>query len=176
MKSDPPLLNSTAPANPDDWYEADVWCPHVTVATVVPRDGKFLLIEEEVRGQLVLNQPAGHLDPQESLHDAAVRETLEESGWDVQLTSLLGVQQWTSLRTGLQFVRFSFVAEPLRHHPQRALDNGIVRSLWLTRDEIVAEQARLRSPLILHSIDQWLSGHTLPLDTIQWLASDHSAA
>ena len=146
-----------------------IWCPHVTVATVVPRDGRFLLVEETVRGQLVLNQPAGHLDPDETLQAAAVRETLEETGWDVELTGLLTVQQWTSVSSGDQFIRFTFAAQPLRHHPERALDDGIVRALWLGRDDIAGSAERLRSPMVLASVDDFLGGARLPLDAIRWL-------
>jgi ADP-ribose pyrophosphatase YjhB (NUDIX family) len=148
--------------------DAEVWRPHVTVATVVPREGRFLLVEEHVRGCLVLNQPAGHLDPGESLQDAAVRETLEETGWHVALTCLLGVQQWQS-PGGRQFVRFSFGAEPLRHEPQRPLDEGIVRALWLPRAEVAAAGERLRSPMVLASIDDWLQGPHLPLEVVRQL-------
>lgn len=146
--------------------EEDIWRPHVTVATVVPRDGRFLLVEEDVRGRTVLNQPAGHLEPDESLHDAAVRETLEETGWDVALTCLLGVQQWRS-PAGSQFVRFTFGADALHHHADRPLDTGIVQALWLTHAEIQAAAAKLRSPLVLASIDDWLAGRRLPLDSVR---------
>jgi 8-oxo-dGTP pyrophosphatase MutT (NUDIX family) len=148
--------------------DADIWRPHVTVATVVPREGLFLLVEEDVRGRIVLNQPAGHLDPDESLQAAAVRETLEETGWYVSLTCLLGVQQWHS-SSGRQFVRFTFAAEPLRHDPARPLDTGILKALWMSRDEIAAARPRLRSPMVLASVDDWLSGHRLPLDAIRQL-------
>ena len=151
--------------------EDDVWRPHVTVATVVPDAGRFLLVEENVRGRIVLNQPAGHLDPDETLHAAAVRETLEETGWEVDLTCLLGVQQWSS-PSGRQFVRFTFAAEPVRHHPARELDHGILRALWLDRDEVASAGARLRSPMVLASIDDWLAGRRLPLDAIRSLQAD----
>ncbi|HKE46952.1 MAG TPA: NUDIX hydrolase [Rhodanobacteraceae bacterium] len=153
-----------------------MWRPHVTVATVVPRDGRFLLVEEDVRGRIVLNQPAGHLDPDESLQAAAVRETLEETGWDIELDCLLCVQQWRNAESSRQFVRFTFAGIPLRHDPARALDDGIVRTLWLSRDEIAAESARLRSPMVLASVDDWLAGHRLPLDAIRWLSSDAASA
>ncbi|SFN46453.1 NUDIX domain-containing protein [Dokdonella immobilis] len=150
--------------------EPQVWCPRVTVATVVPHEGRYLLVEEIVHGRTVINQPAGHLEPDESLQDAARRETLEETGWEVELECLVGVQQWTSSHSGSQFVRFTFAAIPVRHHPERALDSGILRALWLDRDEIVAARERLRSPLILNSIDDWLGGRRLPLDSIRRLA------
>jgi ADP-ribose pyrophosphatase YjhB (NUDIX family) len=153
-----------------------IWRPHVTVATVVPRDGRFLLVEEDVRGRIVLNQPAGHLDPDESLQHAAVRETLEETGWDIELDCLLCVQQWRNEDSGRQFVRFTFGGIPLRHDPERALDDGILRALWMTRDEIAAESARLRSPMVLASVDDWLAGHRLPLDAIRWLSSETASA
>jgi len=149
----------------------DVWRPHVTVATVVPDGARFLLVEENVRGRIVLNQPAGHLDPDETLHAAAVRETLEETGWEVSLTCLLGVQQWNS-PSGRQFVRFTFAAKPLRHHPARELDHGILRALWLGRDEVARAGERLRSPMVLASIDDWLAGRRLPLDAIRSLHVD----
>jgi 8-oxo-dGTP pyrophosphatase MutT (NUDIX family) len=144
----------------------DVWRPHVTVATVIPRDGRFLLVEENVRGDIVLNQPAGHLEPDETLPAAAIRETLEETGWHVALTCLIGVQQWRSL-SGRDFVRFTFAADAVRHDPARPLDDGIVRALWLDRDEIAAAAKRLRSPMVLSSIDDWMGGRRLPLDAIR---------
>jgi ADP-ribose pyrophosphatase YjhB (NUDIX family) len=146
-----------------------IWRPHVTVATVVPRDGRFLLVEEDVRGRIVLNQPAGHLDPDESLQHAAIRETLEETGWDIELDCLLGVQQWRNADSGRQFVRFTFGGIALRHDPSRALDDGVLRALWLTREEIVAESSRLRSPMVIASVDDWLGGHRLPLDAIRYM-------
>lgn len=150
--------------------EPRVWCPRVTVATVVPRDGRFLLVEETVHGRAVINQPAGHLEPDETLQAAAVRETLEETGWHVELECLVGIQQWASSTSGSQFVRFTFAARPLKHDPALPLDNGILRAIWLDREEIAAAGNRLRSPLILSSIDDWLGGRRLPLDSISRLA------
>ncbi|WP_371281212.1 NUDIX hydrolase [Dokdonella sp.] len=142
----------------------------MTVATVVPRDGRFLLVEETVHGRTVINQPAGHLEPDETLQSAAIRETLEETGWHVELECLVGIQQWTSTQSGSQFVRFTFAARALDHDPSLPLDEGILRALWLSRDEIAAAGERLRSPLILSSIDDWLGGRRLPLDSISRLA------
>lgn len=147
------------------------WHPHVTVATVVPREGRFLLVEESVRGRLVINQPAGHLEPGESLHEAAVRETLEETAWRVELECLVSVQQWTSTTSGSHFIRFTFGARALEHDPSRTLDAGIVRALWLGRDELAAAAGRLRSPLVLDSIDAWIDGRRLPLDTVRHLSA-----
>jgi 8-oxo-dGTP pyrophosphatase MutT (NUDIX family) len=156
-------MNRTTPPNEDSQA---VWRPDVTVASIVPRDGRFLLVEEVVRGELVLNQPAGHLEPGESLPAAARRETLEETGWNVELTDLVGVYQWTNPGDDSHFLRFSFAARPLHHDPERQLDAGIVRALWLTRDEIAAQRARLRSPMVLRCVDDWLGGRRMPLDTV----------
>lgn len=148
-------------------YRADaVWRPDVTVATVVPRDGRFLVVEERVRGELVLNQPAGHLEPHESLAEAARRETLEETGWSVELEHAIGVYQWTSA-SGDHFVRFTFAGRALHHDPRQPLDTGIVRAVWLTRDDIANGATRPRSPMVLKGIDDWLAGQRIPLAAIQ---------
>lgn len=152
-----------------------IWRPRVTVATVVPRDGRFLLVEEDIRGRLMLNQPAGHLDPDESLATAAVREALEETAWDIELECLVCVQQWSNTEARRQFVRFTFAGRAVRHHADRPLDHGIVRALWLTREEIAAEAARLRSPMVLAGIDDWIAGQRLPLDAIRWFAPSRAA-
>jgi len=143
-----------------------VWRPDVTVACIVPCDGRFLLVEERVQGRLVLNQPAGHLEPHESLCDAALRETLEETGWTVTLQGLIGIYQWTNCDTDSHFLRFTFAAEPLAHDASRPLDTGIVRTLWLTREQIAAERQRLRSPMVLRGVDDFLAGKRQPLDSL----------
>jgi 8-oxo-dGTP pyrophosphatase MutT (NUDIX family) len=146
-----------------------VWRPHVTVACVVARGDRYLMVEEDVGGKLAYNQPAGHLDDGESLARAAVRETLEETGWTVALDHFIGVHQWRSTEHGEGVVRFSFAARPLSHDPRRPLDAGIRRALWLTRAEIAALGERLRSPLVLLSIDAWLAGQRLPLAALSSL-------
>jgi 8-oxo-dGTP pyrophosphatase MutT (NUDIX family) len=147
----------------------EIWRPHVTVACVVADGDHYLMVEEDVRGQLAYNQPAGHLDDGESLAAAAVRETLEETGWTVELQHLIGVDQWRSTEHGDAVIRFSFAARATHHNPDRPLDAGIHQALWLTRAEIVALGDRLRSPLVLRSIDAWLAGRRLPLDTLSHL-------
>ncbi|AFC85644.1 NUDIX hydrolase [Frateuria aurantia] len=143
--------------------------PHVTVATIVHRDGRYLMVEEEVNDRIVYNQPAGHLDIGESLLAAAVRETREETGWQVQLDHLVAIHQWHSHEHGDEVLRFSFAATALEHDARMPLDAGIQRCLWLSRTEIEALGDALRSPMILLSIDAWLTGQRLPLQSIDCL-------
>lgn len=142
------------------------WQPDVTVATVVVRDGRLLVVEEQVRGELVINQPAGHLEPDESLLEAALRETLEETGWEVELTAFIGAYQWKSPADGRHFLRMAFAASPLRHHEDRALDEGIARALWMTPAELAACVDRHRSPLVWQVVEDFLSGRRYPLQAL----------
>jgi 8-oxo-dGTP pyrophosphatase MutT (NUDIX family) len=135
----------------------------------------LLIVEEEVRGQRVLNQPAGHLEPDESLLAAALRETLEETGWRVRLTAFVGAYQWTAPSAadgsgGRHFLRLAFAADPVEHDPSRALDEGIVQALWMTPTELQADQARHRSPLVWRVVQDYLSGRRFPLDALASLA------
>lgn len=139
--------------------------PHVTVATVVEDQGRFLLVEEWAAGQAVFNQPAGHLEADESLTQAALRETLEETGWEVELTAVTGIYLYTAPSNGVTYQRVCFAARAIRHHPERALDEGIIGPRWLTREELAAQPERLRSPLVLECIDDYQAGarHSLSL-------------
>lgn len=142
------------------------WTPHATVATIVEDNGRFLLVEEHSRGRLVLNQPAGHLEEHERLVDAARRETLEETAWHVEPEYLIGLYIYTSAGNGITYHRTCFSARALRHEPQRSLDVGIERALWMSRDEIAANSYRLRSPMVLQCIDDYLAGTRFPLSLI----------
>ncbi len=142
------------------------WTPHVTVATVVVRDGRLLLVEEAIDGRQVLNQPAGHLEPDESLAVAACRETLEETGWTVRLSAFIGTYQWTA-PDGTPFLRFAYAAEPVSHDPARPLDTGILRAVWLTPAELKAEPGRLRSPLVWQVVADYLAGQRHPLSIVK---------
>ena len=143
------------------------WQAHVTVATIVEDQGRFLIVEELKGGRAVLNQPAGHLDPNESLQRAAVRETLEETGWDVELTGVVGIYLYTAPSNGVTYQRICFAATPLRHHVDYQLDDGIIGPLWLTREELVAEQERWRSELVLRCVDDYLNGERFSLDLLR---------
>lgn len=149
----------------------DIWQPDVTVATVVVRDGRLLLVEEYAGGDaLVLNQPAGHLEPDESLLDAALRETREETGWDVELTAFIGTYQWKAQENGRHYLRFAFAATPLRHDESVKLDDGIERAVWLTPEELQAGQARHRSPLVWKVVADFLGGRRHPLSLLNHIA------
>lgn len=149
--------------------ERRLWQPDVTVATVVVDGGRLLCVEERSNGRLVLNQPAGHLEPGESLAQAALRETLEETGWEVRLTAFVGAYQWQApdaagAGAGTHYLRFAFAAEPVRHHPARPLDEGIVRATWLAPAELAAARERHRSPLVWRVVEDFLGGRRHPLE------------
>jgi 8-oxo-dGTP pyrophosphatase MutT (NUDIX family) len=140
------------------------WPAHVTVATVVEQDGRFLLVEERSPEGLVINQPAGHLEPGETLVEAALRETLEETGWVIELCGVVGLALYTAPGNGVTYYRTTFYGRPLRQQAEHELDEGIERALWLNREEMAAESARMRSPLVLAAVDAYLRGHRWPLD------------
>jgi len=138
----------------------------ITVATLVEQDGKFLLVREHANNQLVLNQPAGHVEAGESLLQAAFRETLEETAWQVEITDFLGVYIFQPARDTGIYYRFCFVARPLNHDSRQKLDREIVEAVWLGADEILARSAEHRSPLVAQCLRDYLDGRRLPLDSI----------
>lgn len=142
---------------------------HITVACVVQRDGKFLFVEETVSGNLVLNQPSGHWEDGETLLEGAIREGLEETGWDLRPTALLGIYEYEPPGLGYGFLRFAFLADAVRHHADRPLDDGIACAVWLTADELRAASARHRSPMVQRAVDDALAGKALPLSFIAHL-------
>jgi 8-oxo-dGTP pyrophosphatase MutT (NUDIX family) len=154
-----------------DFYPmTDVWKPNVTVAAVIERDGTFLVVEENTSTGLRINQPAGHLEAGESLTAAVVRETLEESAFDFLPTALLGVYLMPTGNTAqdVTYLRVAFTGELGAFHAQRTLDPDIVRTLWLTRDEIAAQRDRLRSPLVLQCVDDFLAGQRGALELLSY--------
>jgi 8-oxo-dGTP pyrophosphatase MutT (NUDIX family) len=141
------------------------WLAHSSVATIVERDGLFLMVEEIDDGRTVFNQPAGHLEDNETLFDAAVRETLEESGWHVELTDFLGLYHYPA-PNGVTYIRHCFVARPLRHEAMRELDTGIVAAHWLSADTILAPDFNARSPIVRRVLRDYLAGTRYPLSLI----------
>ena len=129
-----------------------IWKPHVVAACVIERDGSYLCVEENIGGKLVINQPAGHLDPGESLLDAARRETLEETAWHVRIDDLLGIYLVDTEIAGKSFLRFCFSAAALTHEAQRPLDVEIVRTHWFTHQQLRQRADQLRSPLVLQAV------------------------
>ncbi|HUO44563.1 MAG TPA: NUDIX hydrolase [Burkholderiales bacterium] len=146
-----------------------VWKPNVTVAAVVERDGRFLLVEEETERGRLFNQPAGHLEAGESLLAAVVRETLEETAYHFMPQALLGVYQYRS-STELTYLRFAFTGDITGHDTGRRLDTGVIRTAWLSPDEVRALSARHRTPLVMRCIDDYLAGRRFPLDLINHFA------
>ncbi len=146
--------------------------PDLTVAAVVERDGQFLLVEERVGNRMVFNQPAGHVERGESFVEAVVRETLEETAWSFHPEALLGIYLWEQPERQRSFLRATFHGRVSNHDPLRRLDHGIDRAVWMTREQIVARSARLRSPMVLRCIDDYLSGARYPLDIVKHVLKD----
>jgi len=143
-----------------------VWKPDVTVAAVVERDGRFLLIEEHVGKRVVINQPAGHLEQNETLIDAVVRETLEETAWDFLPEAIAGIYLLQQPERNTTYLRVAFIGKATHHHSERRLDHGIRRTLWLSRDETAQRATLLRSPLVLQCMDDYLRGQRHPLSLL----------
>lgn len=181
-----------------------LWKPNTTVAALIERDGKFLLVEEETDDGIRINQPAGHLDEGESLVAACAREALEETAWHFQPQSLIGIYQWMKPAAGpsqggtkihiehreqasppssgrgvgrklsgnVTYLRFAFAGELGQHEPDRSLDDGILRAVWMSPAELAACRERHRSPLVMQCVEDWLAGQRFPLDLIRHYAHD----
>jgi 8-oxo-dGTP pyrophosphatase MutT (NUDIX family) len=149
--------------------------PDLTVAAIIEREGRFLLVEERVGNRLVFNQPAGHVERGEELTAAAIRETLEETAWTFHPTAVTGIYLWDQPDRQRSFLRFAFLGEVSTHDPARRLDRGIERAVWLTREEILARGGRMRSPMVLKCIDDYLQGRRYPLEILTHLLKDPAA-
>jgi 8-oxo-dGTP pyrophosphatase MutT (NUDIX family) len=143
------------------------WRPDLTVAAIVQRDGRFLIVEERIQQATVLNQPAGHVEDRESPVEAVIRETLEETAWHFVPRHLLGIYLWRNDTNGRTTVRIAISGDVSHHDPNRRLDHGIIRTQWLRREELVAQGTRLRSPLVMLCIDDFLAGRRHDLDALQ---------
>lgn len=147
------------------------WKPSATVAAIIEREGRYLLVEEETPEGLRLNNPAGHLDPGESPEQGVAREALEETAFAFRPTALVGIylSRFQRERTGedITYLRFAYCGELGGFDAHRRLDTGIVRTLWMTPDEVRASTDRHRSPLVLRCIEDHLAGRRFALDTVQ---------
>jgi 8-oxo-dGTP pyrophosphatase MutT (NUDIX family) len=147
------------------------WRPDLTVAAIVQRDDRFLIVEERIRNRLVFNQPAGHVEDGETIIDAVVRETLEETAWHFQPRHLLGLYLWRNAETGHSFLRVAISGEVSVRDSARTLDQPIVATHWLTREQVLAHGPRLRSPLVLSCIDDHLAGRRHELSALSYLGA-----
>jgi len=142
------------------------WTPHATVAVIVEDDeGRFLTVEEHSHGQIVFNQPAGHVEEHERIFDAALRETQEETGWKVQLNHFIGLYTYTAPANGVTYYRLCFSASAISRVTDQ-LDNDIIAAHWFTLDELKHRQDQLRSPLVLKCVEDYRNGRLFPLDII----------
>jgi 8-oxo-dGTP pyrophosphatase MutT (NUDIX family) len=140
--------------------------PEITVAAVTEDNGRFLVVEERINQRLVLNQPAGHVEHGETLIEAVVREAREETAWLFQPFALLGAYHWRNPSNGRTTLRFAFIGSVSDHKPHQPLDTGIVTTHWLTRAELQERNGRLRSPLVLRCVDDYLSGVQQDLEAV----------
>ena len=152
------------------------WRPDLTVAAIVQRENQFLIVEERIQGALVLNQPAGHVEDGESLIEAAVRETLEETAWHFVPRHLLGLYLWRNPANGASILRVAISGDVTSHDPGRGLDRGIVAAHWMTRAALLARPSALRSPLVIRCIDDFLAGHRHDLAALNYLAAQPVSA
>jgi 8-oxo-dGTP pyrophosphatase MutT (NUDIX family) len=146
------------------------WAPHVTVATVIEDGGRYLMVEERDKfsGELVFNQPAGHLEPNESLAEAALRETLEETGWRIVLGGILGSALYTAPGNQVTYLRTTFLGKPLQRVEGASLDPDIHATHWLDYEAILTNSDRMRSPLVIASIERHRQGICYPLDFVYY--------
>lgn len=143
------------------------WQPHITVAAVVERQGRFLMVREASEGgDLVYNQPAGHLEENESLADAVVREALEETGWQISPSAVLSIRRYRSPHNGVTYLRTTFLADAVAHYPDYSRDPAILDAVWLAEAELRERASEMRSTLVLQSIDDYRSGIRYPLDLL----------
>ena len=141
--------------------------PNLTVAAVVEQRGRFLMVEEYSAGKKVINQPAGHVEAGETLLEAVVREAREETAWKFQPKAINGVYLWKHPEKDVRFLRITFCGSVSDHDVKLPLDTGIIRTLWLSRDELLARSEQLRSPMVIRVIDDYLAGVRYPVSMFQ---------
>ena len=151
-----------------------IWKPHATVAAIIERDNKFLMVEELIHGEHIYNQPAGHLDPDESLIDAVIRETQEETAWQFVPEAVTGIYLWRNPDSDNDedtFLRVAVCGSCINHDPEQALDDGVLKAVWMKRDELLDTNIKLRTPMIINCIDDYLAGKRYPLDLLTHVVS-----
>ena len=161
MTSEPTLELPTTDGNVD-----------ITVAAVIESERRYLLVEERAGGRLVFNQPAGHVEPGEALLDAVIREAREESGFEFTPTAVLGIYHWHSAAEQRTYLRIAFCGPAVPPSAPPVLDDGIVATHWLSREQVLGNQQRLRSPIVLRCIDDHMAGARFPLSCLGELALD----
>jgi len=149
---------------------------HLTVAAIVERHRRFLVVEEYAGGQKVINQPAGHVEPGEALRDAVIREMQEETAWLFEPAAISGVYLWQHPENGELFLRVVFCGSCKNHLAEQELDEGIIRALWLSRQELEAHGSLLRSPMVLRAIDDYKDGNRFPVNMFQQIDLEDLAA
>jgi 8-oxo-dGTP pyrophosphatase MutT (NUDIX family) len=149
---------------------------HLTVAAVIEKRHQFLFVEELVGGNKAINQPAGHVEPGESLHTAVVREMLEETAWEFIPSAIIGVYLWTHPESSERFLRVVYAGQIQNHDTTRELDEGILRTLWLSRDDLLARSEQLRSPMVLRGVDDYLAGTRFPVGMFQQIEMEELAS
>lgn len=142
------------------------WKPHVTVAAIARRNDKYLVVEEEDNGLIVFNQPAGHLDKDETLVEAVKREVLEETAWDFQPEAVTGIYLYHSPRVDITYLRVCFYGSCVNHNPEQILDTGILGAHWMSKQELEAKRDRMRSKLVIQCIEDFLAGKRYPLELL----------
>jgi 8-oxo-dGTP pyrophosphatase MutT (NUDIX family) len=148
-----------------------IWKPHATVAAIVEKDGRYLMVEEDVEGEIVYNQPAGHLEPGENLVDAVIRETREETAWLFEPEAIVGITLWQQPGTERTFLRFAFCGQCSDHRENQPLDDGILKAAWMSKDELL-QSKKLRSPMVMKNIDDYAAGIRYPLDLLSTVDFD----
>lgn len=146
--------------------DTQTWLPHVVVAAIVQREGRFLFVEEETTDGLRLNQPAGHWERGETLIEAVRREALEETAHRVEPTALVGCYTTHYARRDITYLRFAYLCEVVGFEADHTLDTGIVRAVWLTPTELTAHPVPHRSPLVQRCVEDALAGRRFPLDCV----------
>jgi len=142
-----------------------IWTPRTTVAAVIERNQRYLMVEERIDGEITLNQPAGHLEDNESLIDAVIRETQEETAWSFEPNAIVGIYRWKSA-SGLTFIRYCFTGDVNQHNDNQALDPDIEQAVWLDEASLLSRQQSYRSPLVLQCWQDYKAGQRYPLSLL----------